>query len=352
MLANTKWSINTLLFPLGIFLFRNGYAYYQSLRSTYHLRAPSIRPPSPQISRALNILFVVALLALISTIPYFSPSNIFRETDGRLQTANDVLFHRLEALRPLTPLDVALKTKLTSKDARLYYFALGPQVVAECPFCSPDDASSYIYYALPTILTPHILHIIVLGIVTSSFLTGYEGARWRTQATIAGVALAAGELYLTLTYDIRANTRSTGTQNIDFFFWKTRVWRGLAIASIDALLGWVMWLAATNRFFLTPPTVAQRLETIAKGVEQSNFRLWASGNVRNTTVRDRDLREKVARYWNAEKGLYEEREVIDAIKSALTRIDMAKLADVADQRAGDVINALMPREELGNGQPP
>lgn len=122
-----------------------------------------------------------------------------------------------------------------------------------------------------------------------------------------------------------------------------RIYRGLAIAATDAILGWVIWLAATNRFFITPPTVVQRLDTLIRAVESSNGRLWATGNVRNTVVRDRELREKVARYWNEEKGLYEEREVVDAIQGALTRIDIGKLANIAEQRAGDVVEALKPQ---------
>lgn len=202
---------------------------------------------------------------------------------------------------------------------------------------------SYLYYALPSLLGPHVIHTFLLGIATSSMITSPEAARWRGYATSIAIALAAGEVYLTAAYDIRYNTRSTHTRNIDFFFWNMRIYRGLAIAATDAILGWVIWLAATNRFFITQPTVVQRLDTLIRAVESSNGRLWATGNVRNTVVRDRELREKVARYWNEEKGLYEEREVVDAIQGALTRIDIGKLANIAEQRAGDVVEALKPQ---------
>ena len=101
-----------------------------------------------------------------------------------------------------------------------------------------------------------------------------------------------------------------------------------------------MWLAATNRFFLAPPSAAERIEEANRRLDVSNFRLWATGNVRNAVVRDKELRERLARYWVEEKEVYEEREVVDGINGALAKIDMQQLGSMADSRAQDIMSAL------------
>lgn len=274
---------------------------------------------------ALNILFAVACLALASTLPYFSPSNVFVETNTRLQTSTDVIFNRLAGRRTLTALDEILWSKLTSKEARLVYFTYGPHVLANCSFCAPNDPVSYLYYAIPSILAPHMLHLITVGIVTSSVLFGVESARWRTHATAVSVAFAVLELWLAASFDYRINTQSTNTRDIDFFFWRMRIIRSVGIAAIDCLLGLATWLFATNRMFQEPRSTEWRLDNVAKGLEALHMQLLAVGNVKNVIARDRELVGKSSRYWTGqttgENHMYEEREVVDATREALSRID-------------------------------
>lgn len=332
--------INTFAIPVALYVVRNGYAYYQSMRATYNSRKHTICNPPTYVTRTLNILFVVAVVALLSTLPYFSPSNIFYQTNTRLQTSIDVIFARLSALRPLSPLDYILKSKLTTKDGRLLYFTFGPSVLTSCSFCTLSDPNTYLFYALPSILTPHLFHISVLGIVTSSMFAGSEGARWRTPATLIGVCLAAVELYMTATYNVSGNTRATRSSDIDFFYWRMRLMRGLAIAGVDGLLGLVLWLAATNRFFLRTMTTRDRLNATMGVIEQTNFRLWANANLRNTVVRDETLLGGAARYWQDEKEVYEQREVINALNVAMSSVDMRQLTEAAEKRADDILGLM------------
>lgn len=332
------YSIKAFRWAILIFVFREGTNYWRAFRASYNTH--DVRDTPPKVGRALNLLFVFAVVGLAYTLPYFSPENVFSKTSTRLQTSTDVIFARLTAIRPFTPFDETLKAKLTSKAARLIYFAYGPDAVVNCSFCSPSDSQSYLYYALPSLAAPHLLHLAVLGVVTSPFLSGSEGAQWRSHATLAGLSLAAADLYMHLTYDLNANTTSTNVHDIDFFYWRMRLLRGVATAVVDGLLGWALWLSATNRFFVSPPAPEQRLGLIQQALGQSNFRLWSTGNIRNTVVRDKELREGMTRYWNDEKEIYEDASVVRAIKNALNRTDMHALELEADRSSEGVMNAI------------
>lgn len=185
------------------------------------------------------------------------------------------------------------------------------------------------------------MHLLLLGLATSGLVAGAQGARWRNQATLAALALAAADLYLHVTYDLNAN-HGKGAKEVDYFFWRMRLLRGVGVAVVDGLLGWVMYLSSTNRFFLAPPSPAQRVEAVSSALEASNFRLWATGNVRNAVVRDKELREDMTRYWLEEKEVFEDRNVIRAIQAALERTDMRALSQAAEQRSTDILNALGP----------
>ncbi|KAI9815049.1 MAG: hypothetical protein M1827_002892 [Pycnora praestabilis] len=337
-----SWStVKTLLFTLGPIFVPKVIQYYRSIRASSRGQKTPIRPTPSHITRALNILFITALLALISTLPYFAPENIFTLTTSRLQIPVDVLFTRLSALRPLTPTDEALRLKLVSLESRLLYLTFGPSPLANCQFCSSDDAKSYLYYALPTLLTPHLLHIAVLGLITSSVFSGREGGIWRTQATIAGVALGAAEVYLVGTYDHKANARALRLADVDAFHWRLRLYRGLAIALVDLFLGWGIYLSSTNRAFITPPSVAERLETSTRMLETANRKLHAVGITRNVVVRDEGLRTRADRYWGEEGRImgevFEEREVIEGLKGALGRVDIVSVTEEAGRYAEGVV---------------
>jgi hypothetical protein len=290
-------------------------------------------------SYALTLLFISGLIAFFSTLPIFIPTNIFRQTQSRLQTPGGVLLTRLAAIRPTTAFDEKLRQVFDDGglEAKLLYARFGPKVLATCPFAQPGDidaSRTYLLYAAPTILAPHLLHLFTLGVATSRALSGVEGSRWRTVATIAGLVLGVAEFWFIANYDDRPNARSTRLSEVDFIYWKMQVWRGLAIAAVDGVLGLVVWSQATGRAFLAPTPMSERLLDHAKAVEAILGKARGLGIVRNGVVRDAGLRRRVEDYWVKEgevmKDVFEEPEVLEAQRRALKRIDVGKVGHEAD----------------------
>lgn len=285
------------------------------------------------------MLFVSGVIAFLSTLPYFAPANIFRQTQSRLQTPGGVLMTRLAAIRQITPSDEKLRQVFDDGglDARLLYARFGPDVLVNCPLGSTGDIGAgriFLLYAAPGILAPHLLHLLALGIATSRLLSGSEGSRWRTVAAIAGMVLGAAEFWFITYYDDRPNQRSTRLNEIDFIYWKMLVWRGLAIAAMDGVLGWVIWLQATGRAFIAPTPPSERLLDHGKRLEAVLAKTRSVGILRNGAVRDAGLRKQVDDYWVKEsevmKDVFEEPEVLEAQRNALKRTDITRLQREAD----------------------
>ncbi len=322
-------------------------SYYRSIRAA-PANGKAIGPVPPPVNRALTILFTVALVSLTSTLPYFSPENLFAVTQSRLQIPNDVLFIRAGALRPqglLTDFDNALRQKLLSLESRLLYFQYGPDALANCLFCNSEDPTSYLYYSLPAILTPHLFNLCVLALVTSGLFVGSEGAVWRISATVGGIGVAIADVWISSTYNHQGNARATRPEDIDAFFWKMRLYRGVAIAALDALLGWVMYLSSTNRAFVTPVSPAERIEGTMRQLEMTRSKLNATGVMRNTVARDAALRARTQNYWVDEgrvMGEYmEDREVVEGVHNALeNRINIETIGKDADLYAQNLMAAM------------
>lgn len=185
----------------------------------------------------------------------------------------------------------------------------------------------------------------MLALVTSGLFVGKEGAIWRTQATIGAVALGGLELWLVSSYNHQANSRAARLEDVEFFHWKMRIYRGVALAALDGILGWVMWLSATNRAFVTPHTTAERVETATKLVESTRSKLGALGILKNTIPRDENLRNATQGYWVKEgsvmREVMEDREVIEGVNNALeNRINVARISEDAGMYAGNIIGGL------------
>lgn len=180
--------------------------------------------------------------------------------------------------------------------------------------------------------------------MTSALFTGQEGARWRTQATIAGIALAAAEVYMMGAYDYKQNATATKLGELDFFYWRMRLLRGISVAACDAILGWFLWLSATNRAFVTPPSVAERLETSTRILEMARAKMTALSNIRNVVLRNKECRDVMNAYWVDEHSFsaeaYEQREVVDGVQGALTRLHLGKITEGAGQYTDVVFQGL------------
>ncbi len=315
------------------------------MRAAPKVHGLKIQPAPAAVTRSLFILFLVAAVFLIRTIPLFSPENAFVATQSRLQIPVDVLFTRLSSLRPngaLTTSDAALRARFVNLESRLLYLQFGPTVLAGCAFCSSDDPRSYLYYALPDLLAPHLFNLAIIALVTSHLVTGRDGAAWRTAATIAAVGVAVADLYVVSTYNYQLNSRALRLNEMDFFFWNARVWRAVALAGLDGLLGWLVWLSATNRAFVNPPTAAERVEMTTRALAGVKGKLNAAGVVKNTAIRDEELRARGHMYWSHEVRLMmdvmEDREVIEGVNDALqNRIDIQAISRDAEAYAQNVL---------------
>jgi hypothetical protein len=296
-------------------------------------------------------------------LPTFHPENIFRLTHSRLQTSSGVLQTRLAALRALTPDDHALRRIFDSTpkiDPRLLYAQFGPRdlidafplLITQTPngeTLARDAGTTLLYFALPSHLLPHIAHLLVIGIATSTTLAGSAAARWRSAAIIASLTLCAAEIYLLATYDDGANRTATRISETDFLHWKLLLGRGLGGTAIDALLGWAIYAGTTGRGgpdFLTslartPESPEARLAQHGAQLENALRKIQGLGVLRNALVRDPPARERSERYWVQEgevmKDVFETREVVEALRGALGRTDVARVGRDADEFVDGVL---------------
>ena len=299
-----------------------------------------------------------ALFAALALLPALAPENVFRATQSRLQIPVDVLFARLAALRPggrLTARDAALRARFASLESRLLYLQFGPAVLADCPFCSSgggggggggadDDPRAYLYYALPDLVAPHLLNLVLIAAATSPLLLNSTstGASWRTPATLAAVGLALADVYLVATYNHTANARALRLAEVEPFYWVARGWRYAGLAVLDAGLAGLMYLTGTQRAFVGPPAPAERVEAAARALALTKGKVNAAGVVKNTVLRDEELRGRSTAYWAHEgrlvREMMEEREVVEAVNDALkNRIDIRSIESEAEAYAKAVL---------------
>jgi hypothetical protein len=326
--------------------------YYRSIRAGPAAQGLTIRPVPPKVQQALSILAVTTLVYLVLSLPVFVPENVFTRTQSRLQIPTDVLFTRLSALRPgnsLTETDAALRIKFVNLESRLLYLQFGPDVLADCTFCSSDDPRSYFYYALPALLAPHLLNLFVLSMTTSTLLAGSEGNRWRPPVVIVCALVAALDVYLVNDFNAQANARATRLADLHMFFWTSRSYRCVALALINSGLAFLLYLSSTHRAFASPPSPAERAETIARQLLTVKSKLNAMGIVRNTAIRDEELRERSQAYWQHEgrlmREVMEERDVIEGVADALqNRINVKEIERDADTYAANILPRPPPPE--------
>jgi hypothetical protein len=339
--------IKSLLLFFGPILLPKAISYYRSLRAGPAIHGLSIQPVPPNVARALLILVVTTISFLFTTLVLPSPENIFSRTQSRLQIPIDVLFTRLHAIRPhgLTPADAILRSKIESRDSRLLYLQYGPEVLTSCQFCNPEEPSSYFYYALPALLGPHLFNLCVLALATSGLLTGKHGAVWRTASTIGAIGVALADVYLVNSYAYQENSMALRLQDLDMFFWKMRIYRGLALALLDGIVAYVLYLSSTNRAFVQVPAPAERVEAATRVLDTARSKIGALSALRNTITRDEGLTALSRAYWVDYGRLMgeamEDREVIEGVNNALeSRINVGKISTDADTYIEAVFNPL------------
>ena len=152
------------------------------------------------------------------------------------------------------------------------------------------------------------------------------------------MGLAVVDCYLFGSYEWKSNARAVRPEQYIHFFWRMRVFRGIAIALADILVAGLLWLSSTNRMFVIPPSAAERMETAMRVLENARGKLHAVGIMRNVVVRDEGLRRKAEAYWRKEGQVMgevmDEREVVEGVRNALSgRIQVAKVEEEARKYA-------------------
>jgi len=328
-------SLISLFVWIAPWLIPRALAFFRSIRASS--RPGLIRPTPPKVKLCLNVLYAFILVSLVRTLPWFSPLNIYKETNSRLAIPTSVLFNRLLSMRTngLSPLEIGLKDKYfeSSTDFGLLYAAYGPDVMANCAWCSTASTDTYFMYAFSSILAPHLYHILILGLITSSFFSGPEGARWRIYATAMGAFLAAIELGLVLRNDWKLNTTKRSLSDVDFFYWRLRMYRLLSFAVADALLGWAIWLTSTNRWLVKPPPVSQQIQYATVALNLARNKVTLLSRLRNAVIYDEQLHSTSVNHSLQEPRqmaeIEQERDVVDAKRLALSRMDIDRIRNEA-----------------------
>ncbi|KAJ0163770.1 hypothetical protein CTA2_2439 [Colletotrichum tanaceti] len=335
--------VRSLLLVLGPILLPKAISAYKSIRNASRYSGEPVPLPAG-LARALAVLAGIVIVYLAKSMPPLAPENVFALTQSRLQIPVDVLFTRLASLRPdglLSAADESLRARFVNLESRLLYLHLGPDALADCPFCKSDDPKSFFYYALPAIILPHILNLVVLAAVTSPAVAGRDAGRWRPHATIAAVALAVADASLVNAYDYSANSAALRLQDLDFFYWKARALRLVGLAVLDAGIGALLFLSGTRRAFVQPPSEAERIEASNRALIMARNKLKAVAIVKNTALRDEELRARSQAYWLHEgqvmRETMEQREVVESVNNALEdRIDMQRITTEANTYAESI----------------
>lgn len=154
--------------------------------------------------------------------------------------------------------------------------------------------------------------------------------------------LGALEIYFVSSFNYQGNSRALRLNEIEMFYWSMRNYRLIAMAALNAGLAWVLFLSSTNRAFATPPSTAERVEQVNRGLITVKSKMNALGIVRNTALRDEDLRSRTHAYWTHEVRLMgevmEDRDVIEGVNDALSnRIRIQDITRDAESYAQNVL---------------
>ncbi|TQS34792.1 hypothetical protein Golomagni_04812 [Golovinomyces magnicellulatus] len=343
-------TIRLLLTFFGPVLIPKAIKYYRDLKSAHS--STRVKPLPSAVLCALLLLLAFTFYYISQTLPNSSPEEIFSLTHSRLQIPNDVLFARLSAIRTegLTQSDKILKSKFHSLDSRLLYLQHGSKTLIECTFCHVEDPKSYFYYSIPSLLFPHLLNLALLGFITSGLFIGRDTSVWRTQVSISAIGLSVVDLYLTFSFPHRSNSRAKTLQEVNLFFWKARTYRFLGLACLDCLFGILLYLSSTQRAFLNPLSVSEKVDSLVHVIEATRSKVIAVGVVQNTIVRNQELRDEAQQYWMNEvqmiQTVMEEKEVVESVKSALqSRIDMDIIVADAHGYAQNIMKSFYERGE-------
>ncbi|KAF8455919.1 hypothetical protein BGX38DRAFT_1165309 [Terfezia claveryi] len=311
---------------------------YRGLRGFYYaVQRPEQQQPHP-LSRITHLLLeflsVTCVLALLSTVSYFHPENILSRTRSSItRTTTEGIFQRLHSAR------------FVSRAGRVLYSAYGPGPLINCTWCGVDQPFTYTIYALPSILLPHLIHTAILGVVTSTEFLGENnkaGGVWRTHATCASIVLALGECLYIYVYSTVLDERAATEAR--FPYWQLLTIRGIAFAILDAALGYAIYLTGTGRWSGSDETSTESLGIVASKLENSLVAVNTAICLKQTIMRDYELRARTVQYWEKEVLYAQEVAKDDHVRIARLgverRKDWVRVKEDAKRQASAIVREL------------
>ncbi|PSR78805.1 hypothetical protein BD289DRAFT_416262 [Coniella lustricola] len=346
-MAVVTWgTIRSLLIFFGPMLVPKAITWYRTARNAPKAaRKPVVALPRASLLVILLLSFSALTLFTLGAVPRLAPENLFTLTRSNPTTSNNLLASRLATLRPLTERDERIiHTKFESKASKLLYYKYGPDALANCPFCTSQDPTTYLLYAIPAVAIPHLLNAVLVGVSTSLTLTGKAGAQWRSLATYAAASVAIIDFYALSQWDhVSGNEKARILAEVFFFHWTARTMRFLALAGLQLTLAGVLYLSSTNRMFVPATTASERIDTITAALGVVNMRIRSANVLKNTVARDADLRAIDVSYWAHEGVVMQEAmesmEVVESMRDAVEnrRIDPQAMEQAADAFAQRVM---------------
>lgn len=335
---------------LVTFLLPRAFGYARAIQVAFRTR-PQPRPLPPQVVNSINVLFASVCVFLYSSVKGKGNGldNIFQTTNSRLHIPTDVLFARLAVSRPngLSSIDEALRTNITTPALRSTYLRFGPSTLLDCPFCIPEDDFSYFLYHVPsTVIVPHLSHLLVLGLATSTAVGGAAVSGWRTWSLIGATALLGFDIYVAALFEPTIDVNMPSPPGI---YWLAALLRPLSLCAYDVMIAACIWASATGRFImfsppnevLDPVTMQRKTHELLTAsnvaLQMTQNKLRATQIARNAVVRNSTLKEADDVYWRdvvAMEGLEGGQEIWEdeEVQAAMARAYGSGTLDVTKMR--------------------
>src|SRR5579859_5619491 len=240
------------------------YRSWQSLPAS----VPRNRYSLPATSLLAIVILLFASLVYLTISLFGGSENIFYLTNARFITPSNLLSARLSKLRPIQQDDNLLIERLSNSLAeRINYSIYGPGPVTQCTWClttqnesgTQGDATMYLLFSIPEIISPYLIHAFILGVTTTPFLaTGYVTRNMRVYVSyLLGLAMAT-EIWILLTFDGTVNASATNLREVVWLHWDLFSFRYISLAVISLLHAFVVYFLDTG-FIVIPPAIEDRL---------------------------------------------------------------------------------------------
>lgn len=299
--------LTVLIGPAPIFYL---YRSWQSIPTSLQ----NVRRPLPRPSLISITILLVASLLYLGVALLGRSENIFYLTNSRFVVPSSVLQTRLAKLRPLTPNDHTLIERLaTSLSERLNYAVYGPTPLINCGWClskqvqQPNDpvaigeATYYLLFSLPQLITPYLFHAFILGATTTPFLTSTQTTRnLRTYVSyVLGLILLA-ELWILITFNGNTNAAAHELKDVEWLHWDLQSFRYTCLAIISVLQAGIVYTFDTGMVVL-PPSETDKMFQLGLIQENIAQRMKLARTVKGVVMQNPEWREKVEKWWESQR---------------------------------------------------